>query len=100
MVKLQIELLPAARRYFKSIRKNKVLLQKYEKIIETIQKNPLAGKQNQGDLARIYTIDFRHQRTNYELAYTIVQETDNRILLIILAGTRESFYEELKRYIN
>lgn len=100
MSKLQIELLPAAKRYFKSIRKDKVLLQKYRELIETIQRNPLAGTQNKGDLARIYTIDFRYQRTVYELAYMIDHEADNRMLIIILVGTRENFYQELKRYMK
>ena len=37
--------------------------------------------------------------TNYELAYR-VRQLDDLIIIIIMAGTRENFYEELKRYIR
>src|SRR5690625_3345526 len=100
MSKFHIELLPGARRYLKSIRKDRSLLQKYKVIIETIQHNPLKGKENKGDLAGIYTIDFRHQKTVYELAYVLTQQHNKNTLIIILAGTRENFYRELKRYIK
>jgi mRNA interferase RelE/StbE len=38
-------------------------------------------------------------RQNYELAYTILEENDYTVV-VILAGTRENFYEELKRYMK
>src|SRR5690625_5293471 len=98
MNKFHIELLPGARRYLKSIRRDKSLLVKYKKTIETIQQNPLKGKENKGDLAGIYTIDFRHQRSIYELAYVLTRQHNKNTLIIILAGTRENFYRELKRY--
>ncbi len=44
-------------------------------------------------------------RTNYELAYTVEyrQNEDNgetEIVVVVLVGTRENFYEQLKRYWN
>ncbi|WP_370651020.1 type II toxin-antitoxin system RelE/ParE family toxin [Acetobacterium sp.] len=39
-------------------------------------------------------------RTNYELAYHISQLENGNIIVIIMAGTRENFYQELKRYLK
>ncbi|MBU4450714.1 MAG: type II toxin-antitoxin system RelE/ParE family toxin, partial [Actinobacteria bacterium] len=33
---------------------------------------------------------------NYELAY-LISEIEGKMIVILLAGTRENFYEELKR---
>ncbi|WP_148411904.1 type II toxin-antitoxin system RelE/ParE family toxin [Murimonas intestini] len=37
--------------------------------------------------------------TSYEIAYRIYEE-DDKVVVVILAGTRENFYEELKRYMK
>lgn len=52
-----------------------------------------------GDLAGVYGYDIYYNKTNYELAYT-VEYRDNKIIVVILAGTRENFYDELKRYMK
>ncbi len=36
---------------------------------------------------------------NYELAYTVIEEDEENVV-VILAGTRENFYKELKRYMK
>ena len=43
---------------------------------------------------------FFYNKTNYEIAYTIIEENDKRLLLSLqaLAGTRENFYKQFKRY--
>lgn len=97
---IKVEMLPAAKRYFKAIRKNKRLLAIFKETIVALQHNPYKGKENKGDLQGIYSIDIYHHRVNYELAYKIDINDEERILLIILAGTRENFYKELKRYIK
>ena len=43
--------------------------------------------------------DIYYNKTNYELAYR-VEYIDNKIIVVIMAGTRENFYNELKRYMN
>jgi len=43
--------------------------------------------------------DVKYSGVNYELAYRIYEE-ENRFVVVILAGTRENFYEELKRLIK
>jgi len=39
------------------------------------------------------------ENANYELAYRIYEE-DGQMVVVILAGTRENFYDELKRYMK
>ena len=62
-------------------------------------KDPYIGEPKAADLIGIYCCDIFHHKTNYELAYTIVEE-DGKTVVVILAGTRENFYEELKRYMK
>ena len=96
MAKLII--LPPAARYLKKL-KEKSLKDKFQAAIDQILKDPYWGEPKTGDLSGIYCCDIFHNKTNYELAYTIVEENDE-IIVIIMAGTRENFYEELKRYMN
>ena len=61
--------------------------------------NPFIGTQKTGDLKGIYGFDVIYNKTNYELAYRIYEEGD-KLIVVILAGTRENFYNELKRLIK
>jgi len=40
-----------------------------------------------------------HHKTNYGLAYTVIEQ-DVETIVVILAGARENFYEKLKRYMK
>lgn len=40
-----------------------------------------------------------YNKTNYEISYGIYEEP-NRKVIIIMVGTRENFYNELKKYIH
>jgi len=97
---LAVEFLPGAKRYFKSLKKNKPLLKEYRNIIKKLQLNPALGTEKSGDLSGVFSVDIRHHRVNYELAYCLKKAEDGSILLIIMAGTRENFYQNLKRYIK
>ena len=88
----------AAQRYFKKI-KEKGLKTAFRKALETISENPYCGTLKAGALAGIYGYDVFYNRTNYEIAYRIYEE-DDKIVVVIMAGTRENFYHELKRYLN
>ena len=55
--------------------------------------NPTLGEQKKGDLAGIFVHKFTHNTQLYLLAYTF----DPATLMLILLGTHESFYQELKR---
>ena len=43
--------------------------------------------------------DVFYNKTNYEISYKIYEINENSII-IILIGTRENFYNELKNYIK
>ncbi len=96
MAKLII--LPPAARYLKKL-KEKALKDKFQAAIDQVQMDPYFGEPKTGDLSGIYCCDIFHNKTNYELAYTIIEEDDETVV-VILAGTRENFYEELKRYMS
>jgi mRNA-degrading endonuclease RelE of RelBE toxin-antitoxin system len=89
---------PPARNYFKKLR-DKKLKRLYQEAIEEIRLNHTIGKPKTGDLAGIYGYDIYYNKTNYELAYT-VEYHDGKIIVVIMAGTRENFYDQLKRYMK
>ena len=71
--------------------------------IDSILANPSIGEDKQGDLAGVKGYDIYYCKINYELAYTVEtvidEETgETEIVVVIMAGTRENFYDELKRY--
>lgn len=63
-----------------------------------IRVDPFVGKNKTGDLVGVMGYDVRHQGTNYEIAYTTEENADGQTIVVIMAGTRENFYEQLKRY--
>ena len=79
--------------------KDKKLKEKFHQALLQIAENPLLGEEKKGDLAGIRSCDIFYNKTNYELAYTIIIDNDD-IIVVIMAGTRENFYEELKRYMK
>ena len=91
-------ILPPAARFLKKI-KEKPLKLAFQKAIDDIIQNPYIGDPKTGDLSGVYCCDFFYNKTNYELAYTIIEENDETVV-VILAGTRENFYDELKRYMK
>lgn len=88
----------ATERYFKKL-KDKSLKDAYETALLRLQANPYIGQPKRGDLAGIYGFDISHKGVNYEIAYTINEHYGKKII-VLLAGTRENFYEELKRYMR
>lgn len=88
----------AAKKYFKKI-VNKQLKEAFKQALEKISENPECGTQKTGDLQGLWGYDVFYDRTNYEISYKIVEEPD-KVVIIILAGTRENFYKELKQYIK
>ena len=89
---------PAIEKYLKKL-KDKQLKMKYKIAIELITKNYKIGDLKTGDLSNIYSYDIYYNKTNYELAYT-VEIIDDEIIIFILAGTRENFYNQLKKYLK
>ena len=93
-----VKFTPKAERYFKKI-KDKRLKEKFHLALKEIENNPYIGEMKNGDLSGIYGYDVYYNKTNYEISYKIYNEKEN-IVIIILAGTRENFYEELKKYLK
>lgn len=87
---------PPAERYFKKLKENP-LKEAYKTALLEIKKNPYIGQPKRGDLAGIYGFDLKYQGISYEIAYTI-REVNGKKVVVLLAGTRENFYQQLKRY--
>ncbi len=88
----------AVEKYFKKL-KDKKLKEKYKKAIEIIIQDYTVGDLKTGDLFGIYSYDVYYNKVNYELAY-LVQFENEELILFILAGTRENFYKDLKKYLK
>jgi mRNA interferase RelE/StbE len=82
----------------KEIKKlGKPVAQKVKKAIGDIAENPYLGESLKGDLEDIRKWVIKDQGIQYRIAYEIHE--DRVEVKIIRVGTRENFYEELKRRI-
>lgn len=90
--------LPSAAKYIKKL-KDKKLKRLYQEAVDKIRNDYTVGEAKTGDLSGVYGYDIYYNKTNYELAYT-VEYTENMVVVIILAGTRENFYDQLKQYMS
>lgn len=88
-----------AEKYFKKL-KDKILKNAFKEAIISIRGNPDIGEAKTGDLKGLHCLDIFHNGTNYEIAYRVSQLENGDIIIIIMAGTRENFYKELKRYLK
>ncbi|HIS46125.1 MAG TPA: type II toxin-antitoxin system RelE/ParE family toxin [Candidatus Scybalocola faecigallinarum] len=95
---LQVRFLPPAARFIKKL-KDKTLKELYKKAINDICEDYTIGEEKTGDLSGVFGYDIYYNKTNYELAYTI-ERVDEEIVVVIMAGTRENFYDQLKRYLK
>lgn len=93
-----VKFLPPARNYLKKI-KDKKLLKKYKEAIDAIAEDYTVGEAKTGDLSGIYCYDVFYNKTNYEIAYR-VEYIEDEVVVVIMAGTRENFYKELKNYMK
>lgn len=94
----EVIFLPPAAKFFKKL-KDRKLKSLYQEAVDRIREDHTIGEAKTGDLAGVYGYDIYYNKTNYELAYR-VQYTGDKVIVIIMAGTRENFYNELKRYMN
>lgn len=94
----EVRFLPPAAKFIKKI-KDKKLKMLYQEAIDKIKENPAVGKVKTGDLSGVYGYDIYYNQTNYELAYTI-EYAENTVVVVIMAGIRENFYEQLKQYMR
>lgn len=96
MTKLII--LPPAAKYLKKI-KDINLKMEYQKAIDYILIDYTIRDAKTGDLNGVFGYDIYYNKTNYELAYT-VEYLEDLAVIVIMAGTRENFYDQLKRYMK
>ena len=94
----EVRFLKPAAKFLKKL-KDKQLKKLYQEAIDEICQDYTIGQAKSGDLNGVYGYDIYYNKTNYELAYTI-EYVDDQIIVIIMAGTRENFYDELKRYMK
>jgi mRNA-degrading endonuclease RelE of RelBE toxin-antitoxin system len=94
----ELVVLPAAQRYLKKL-KDRTLRMLFKNAIDTILENPNIGDMKTGDLKGIQSLDIYYNKTNYELAYRVVQDKETTVI-ILMAGTRENFYQQLKKYLS
>ena len=95
---LQVRFLPSAAKFIKKL-KDRKLKSLYKKAIDEICEDYTIGQEKTGDLSGIYGYDIYYNKVNYELAY-MIERVDEEIIVVIMAGTRENFYEQLKRYMK
>lgn len=67
-------------------------------IYDTIVNDPYVGIEKHGDLKSYYAYGFKYDRVDYRIAYTI--NDNDEIVIVVLAGPHEKFYEELKRIVK
>lgn len=94
----EVRFLPPAAKFIKKL-KDKKLKSLYREAIDQIQKDHTVGEPKTGDLSGVYGYDIYYNKTNYEPAYT-VEYANDKMIVIIMAGTRENFYEQLKQYMR
>lgn len=94
----EVRFLPLAAKFIKKLRDKKLKLL-YQEAIDKIKENHTIGEAKTGDLSGVYGYDIYYNKTNYELAYT-VEYLENKVIVVIMAGTRENFYDQLKQYMR
>ncbi|EIW18741.1 MULTISPECIES: type II toxin-antitoxin system RelE/ParE family toxin [Pelosinus] len=72
--------------------KNKIII-----ILEKIAENPFVGERLKGNLTAIYSYHLKIASVEYRIAYQIKEQ--EIIIVIMQIGTRENFYEELKKRV-
>lgn len=73
--------------------KNKIIA-----ALEQIAENPFGAERLKGDLAAVYSHHLKVGGIEYRIAYQIKEQ--EIVVVIIQIGTRENFYEELKKRLK
>ena len=94
----EVRFLPPAAEFIKKL-KDKKLKAIYQEAIDRIREDHTVGEAKTGDLSGVYGYDIYYNKVNYELAYT-VEYLKDKIIVVIMAGTRENFYDQLKSYMR
>lgn len=90
---------PVAEKYLKKI-KERALKQAYKEAIFRIRENPEIGELKKGDLRGVRCVDIHYGKVGYELAYLVSETDSGPAVVVLLAGTRENFYKQLKKHMK
>lgn len=93
---LEYKLSPKAEKYIKKL-KDQELKRRFREAMKKIRNDPGIGQPKKGDLAGAIGYDVYYNATNYEVAYMIIE---NSLVIFVLIGPRENFYNELRLYIK
>lgn len=66
--------------------------------LELISENPLCGERLKGDLTAVHSYHLKAAGVEYRIAYQIREQ--EIVVVVLQIGTRENFYEELKKRIK
>ena len=72
-----------------------------KEIVEQSQKlkqNPYLGEKLSGSLHFLYSFHLRFKNVDYRIAYTV--DNFQKLIIVHLVGSREGFYERLKRLLK
>lgn len=94
----EVRFLPPAAKFIKKL-KDKKLKMLYQEAVDKIKEDYTVGEVKTGDLSGVFGYDIYYNKTNYELAYT-VEYLEDKVIVVIMAGTRENFYDQLKQYMK
>lgn len=85
-----------AKKYLKKLKDQK-LKQKFVNVIyDDIALDPFSFDQKNGDLKGIWTAKFNYSKSDYRIAYKVI---DKKVIPILLIGTHENFYNQIKRLL-
>lgn len=87
----------ASQKFIKKI-KDKSLKNKIKSALDRIKSDYTVGSKKLGDLKGFWSLDIYYNKTNYEICYTVIDD-GGELVLVVMIGTRENFYDELKRYL-
>ena len=94
----EVRFLPPAAKFIKKLKDKKLKLL-YQEAVNKIRADYTVGEAKTGDLSGVYGYDIYYNKTNYELAYTVEYKGDQGSV-VIMAGTRQNFYDQLEQYMR
>ncbi len=87
----------ASQKFIKKI-SDKGLKNKIKDGLDRIKEDYTVGDRKTGDLKGFWSLDVYYNKTNYEICYELIED-EGKVIIVVMIGTRENFYKELKRYI-
>lgn len=77
---------------------DKRLKDKIKSGLDKIRDDYTVGSRKTGDLRGFWSLDIFYNKTNYEICYEVIED-DGKVIIVVMIGTRENFYKELKRFL-